>query len=160
MTDLISVRLADIGPGNGLSKGNRLIYSDAWRRRNPARYRYKTHTKLADAGQIDRLDLGRPIVYAHRWVSLREEPPTELKPIERVGLDEPIPTVVEWNCLRRSSIQSSDRSTQPQSSGSPPVASGCSRTIWPTSSYPVQWSWTPRYVAFYQSRSSLPDQGA
>lgn len=57
---------------------------------------YKALKQLAEAGEIERVELGRTIVYTHRWPSRREKQVTERKTDERVDLDEPSPPVEEF----------------------------------------------------------------
>ena len=57
---------------------------------------YKALTQLADADEIDRDELGRTIVYTHRWPSLRDEQVSARKTDERIDLGDPSPPVEEF----------------------------------------------------------------
>lgn len=57
---------------------------------------YTALKQLAEAGEIERVELGRTIVYTHRWPSRREKQVTARKTDERVDLDEPSPPGEEF----------------------------------------------------------------
>jgi hypothetical protein len=57
---------------------------------------YKALKQLVEVGEIKRVELGRTIVYTHRWPSRREKQVTARKTDERVDLNEPSPPVEEF----------------------------------------------------------------